>query len=352
MGTTPQQSDVPSFIREPVRWVKWWLGEKPPTNRTGAVTALWAIAAWLALTFLAGFIIHEFGPTGNVPGWVVVVVGGVCLVLGLFSAWLLTRKNYELLVKSLRSDLSRVEVEIERERERWADFEPRKETLRRLGIYSDHLYTLIGTMIAGRISLADLEGEAVARAICDVVATHLRRAAGAEFVLSVWGEPREPRFRERISHAVGEKLPDAVSDLLPAKRRFAILNAPDHTVVERKAFEVTVDPSWLKWNQRQEEDHEEFVVFDADLPGLPALKGDDIAAFVEHGYQSVRAIAFERADLTAYLVVLSKHPGAFSEVEDQYLMWLKRVLELDGVLADVVSSAAQGSDVPEFDVGA
>jgi hypothetical protein len=333
VSTPPETSEGPSFIRAPLTWLNWWLNEKPPTNRSSVATAIWSIGAATLLTLLGGLVIKLVGPAGNVPGYLLVIVGGICLTAGLAVAWVLTRKNYELLVRSLKAEAEKLVAELELEKKRRADFEPSEETLRRLRVYSDHVYTAIGAMIAGELSLNDLGSDTVSRAICDVVRTHLRAATGFEFKLSLWGEAKEPRIRERISGAVSERLPDAVGDLVPARQRFTILAAPEHTPVERNAFEVAIDPSWLKWNQRQEDDHAEFVVFDADVPGMSALRGDDIAAFTTHEYQSVRAIAFQRRDMIAYLVVVSKAPQAFSDIEDQYLMWLKRMLELDSVIA-------------------
>jgi hypothetical protein len=92
-------------------------------------------------------------------------------------------------------------------------------------------------------------------------------------------------------------------------------------------------------------DHAELVVFRADAPTLAELSGDDVEAFRKYDYQSVRAISFRRDELIGYVVVMSKTPNAFSEVEEQYLLWLKRAIELDAALerlpATTIKSTAE-----------
>jgi hypothetical protein len=329
----------PSFVREPRKWTKWWLNEKPPTNRNSFVTAVWSLPAFTLLTLLGGLAIKQFGPAGNVPGYLLVITGGICLTVGIAVSWVLTRKNYELVLRTgnaelekAQAQLKQMQAELQLERERRASFEPSRATLARFGVYSEHLYSLVGGLIARELSFVDLESDAISRSVYEVVQANFLEATGNEVRLSIWTEPTEPRIRERISGAVSERLPGAVSELLPAKPKFSILAAPDHTPNERKDFEVAIDPSWLKYKQRQEDGHADLVVFRADTPTLDELSGDDVEAFRKYGYQSVRAISFQRDELIVYLVVMSRTLKAFSEVEEQYLVWLKRAIEVDTVL--------------------
>lgn len=139
---------------------------------------------------------------------------------------------------------------------------------------------------------------------------------------------------DRLPDAVADRVPTSVTDLVSGRAKFEILAAPDHTPNERDAFEVRIDPSWLKHYQRQEDDHSQQLVYPADEPHMAVLPGDDIVAFTEHGYKSVRAISFRRDGMIGYLVVLAARSQAFSQAEDRYLLWLKRVLELDAFFND------------------
>ncbi|HEY5285515.1 MAG TPA: hypothetical protein VIJ50_00240 [Solirubrobacteraceae bacterium] len=337
MNTLSPEKQEPKFIRNPWQWLKWWWTEKPPTHRSSAFIALWAIFAAGLLTILASLVIKFVGPTGNVPGYILAIACGVCLSAGIALAWWLTRKFYELLVRTSAAELEKVKAqhlqvgaELELEREKLASFEPSEETLRRFGEYSEHLYNLTGTLISGEVSLRDLKSDVTVQSICKMTQKHLLSAAQQEFKVSIWSEVSDPRVRDRLR--------DAVNDLTPVgelhdKRKFEILAAPEHTANERENFEVRIGTSWLKHCQRQEEDHAEELVYEADEPHLTALRGDDISAFTEHGYQSVRAISFQRDEMRGYLVVVSKVAQAFTQIEERYLLWLKRILELDMVIS-------------------
>jgi len=352
VSTPPEKPRGPSFVRGPWKWIKWWLNEKPPTNRSSLTTAVWSIAVFTLLTLTGGLVIKKFGPAGNVAGYIVVIVGGICLTVGVAVSWVLTRKNYELLLRTgtaeletAEAQLKQMKAELQLAQVRLASFEPSRATLARFGIYSEHLFSLVGNLITRELAFGDFEDDVVCRSVYEVVQTNLLEATSNEVRLSVWAEPSQARIRERISGAVTERLPNAVSDLVPAKPKFSILAAPDHTPNERKDFEIAIDPSWLKYKQRQEDDHAELVVFRADAPTLAELSGDDVEAFRKYDYQSVRAISFRRDELIGYVVVMSKTPNAFSEVEEQYLLWLKRAIELDAALerlpAATIKSAAE-----------
>jgi uncharacterized protein YneF (UPF0154 family) len=296
---------------------------------------IWSLFAGGVLTALGGLIIKEAGPSGNVPGYLLVVGCGVCLSAGIAVGWWLTRQFYELELRANRSDFEKVQAqigqlaaELKLEREKLATFEPSEETLRRFGQYSDHVYDLVGSLISGEVSLGDLRSDVAMQAICGATQEHLRSAAGRECKVSIWAEITDPRLRDRIRDAVNERTPDRIGDL-PDKRKFEILAAPEHTANEQEAFEVRIATSWLKHCQRQEEDHTEQLVYQADEPHLSALLGDDMSVFTDHGYQSVRAISFRRDGMLGYLVVLSEAAQAFSQIEDRYLLWLKLVLEID-----------------------
>lgn len=154
-----------SFIREPIAYIKWWLSETPPTNRGTAIIGLWAIFIAGLLTALAGVVLKFVAPPGNVPGYLITVVGGVCLTVGIALSWWLTRKFYELLLRTLRAEHEKTEAELALAQGKLASLEPSEGTLRRFGIYSEHLYELAGTLIAGDISLRDLTSDEVKHAI-------------------------------------------------------------------------------------------------------------------------------------------------------------------------------------------
>jgi hypothetical protein len=125
------------------------------------------------------------------------------------------------------------------------------------------------------------------------------------------------------------------------------------TKSERKAFTVRIASSWLKHHQLKEDDEQlssdeqnehHLNSADGELPrrlqdldrfvyraGAPydGLNDRDIKAFCDLKYDAVRAISFTRNNTIYYVVALSKSEGVFTEAEDLYLLWLKRVLELD-----------------------
>lgn len=284
----------------------------------------------VTLTLVASFLVHEFGGTGDVPGYLLVVVGGLSLTVGLVVAWVLTRKDYELRVRLLRTEVEKVQVEVDLERERRESVS--QAALRRFFLYSEHVYSLVGSVVSRQMSLSDLAGDDVRAAICEVVQAQLRKGTGHEFKVSVWVEPSNPTLGEKISGALSEQLPAAISSYLPARARFEVVAAPDHTASEREAFAVPIDASWLKWNQRLEDDHDEPRVYKADVPSMQEFDSDDIVTFLRCGYNAVRAIAFRREHLMGYVVVLSQTPHAFAQPEEQYLLWLRRVLELNSVI--------------------
>jgi hypothetical protein len=343
VSTTPAYpnpgSDLPKFIRHPWRWIKWWFKDKPPTNRSGTLIAISSIFAAGILTILGGLLLNQIEPSGNVPGYFIVLAAGLFLSTGVGLAWWLTRKLYELELHAKESDAEKVQAQFEKvqaqlelEKKKLASFEPSEETLRRFGEYSEHVYSLSGSLISGEVSLRDLSSDDATQAICRLTEKYLVSATGREFKVSIWGEITDPGTFTWLRKAVNDVTPDAIGDLA-SRRKFEIFAAPEHTPTEHEAFAVKIEPSWLKHCQRQEAEHAEQLVFEADEPHLSALRGDDIAAFAIHGYQSVRAISFRRDGMHGYLVVLSKMSDAFSQIEGRYLLWLKRILELDMVIS-------------------
>jgi len=340
-------SDIPkspSFIRHPVTSAKWWLREKNPTNLSGFGIALaGGLVAGALLTFAGSALIKKFGPTGNVPGYLAVVIAGVCLTAGLLIAWGLTRQFYEVVIEKEGSDEVALRAQLELAENKLADLEPNQATLQSVRTYTEHIYGVAGTLISKQVSFSDLKGEAVKNSICGLTQVSLSKATARDYKVSIWSEPTDPPgMIDRIQGRVAGIAPDtAVGEALaPRKSKFEILAAPHHTPTEIEQFEVRIEPSWLKHEQLQEEGQDGDQVYRADAEHLTALRGGDIEAFVKNDYQSVRAVAFHRNGLIGYLVLLSRDKQAFSEVEDLYLLWLKRILELDVIIDDKDSNGS------------
>jgi len=189
-------------------------------------------------------------------------------------------------------------------------------------------------MISGAVALQDLTSEDVKESICGLTQTYLAKATKARCKVSIWCEPSNETRINRISERFSGAVPGSMSSLVPGKVKFEILAAPDHTSTEREDFEVPIDPSWLKYNQRYAETHAEQKAYAEEEPHMASVRGDDMEAFVKHEYESVRAVSFERDNMIGYLVAVSTERHAFSQAEDQYLLWLKRILELDGLLGN------------------
>jgi hypothetical protein len=338
----PQGDDTsPVFIRQPIPFIKWWLKKAVPTYGGGIITGLLAIFLGSILTALGGVVVSLFGPTGNVPGYITVIVAGVCLAVGIGVSWALTRKFYELVLRNQALAQATLRAEYKLALEKLENLEPNESTLRRFGIYTEHVYEVTKTMLSGDISLRDLQGDDVKSSVCEMAQDSIQSATGFECKVSIWAEPQDSSMLQRIQGAVTgavARIPDPVSDAVAdftSREKFEILAAPDHTPNELKDFEVRVTSSWLKQNQREEEEQEgKEKVYAADADHMAAMPGSDIKAFVKHEYQSVRAFAFCRGDLVCYFVVLSKSKHAFTQAEDRYFQWLKLIVEVELALAN------------------
>ena len=305
------------------------------------------VAIFLAglLSALVGLIIKPLAKANETPGYVFIAVGGLCLLAGIAVAWRVTRQYYELRLANVEAGGS-TEARLDRLEEREQQLASSITLLDRVGTYTEHVYTLMEVVGREGGPLADLAGAKVAQVICALAEGCFRRATDANVLVSIWGEPDSVGVGDRISRTVGQRVSDPVSELLPGGPRFEILNAPHHPDEEREAFaEIHVENSWLKYNQKDEEhpsDAQEQEepreradkkrrVYRADAP-YSALRGEDIRAFSAARYKSVCAVSFERDGAVGYLVALSKTPSAFGELEERYLLWLRRVIHLDGSL--------------------
>jgi hypothetical protein len=242
-----------------------------------------------------------------------------------------------------------------------------RENLRRLDSYSDYIYGLHEAFVMRELSLHDVSSEDAERALCEVSAEYLNDMTKANFVVSIWAETSDDseklfaRATDRATDFVRERISGSVASALePGK--FEILAGH---LTDKKAFAVRAASSWLKHEQLQEDDEQpedEDVAYVAsnDNPEVPdvnhphslhakniakfvysadtpygKLSGGDIKAFRGHDYRSVRAISFLRPGKICYLIVLTKEENVFTFAEELYLLWLKRVLELDRVITQV-----------------
>jgi hypothetical protein len=307
------------------RFKRWW--QKPPTAIGTLVLGLVAVALAAILATLAGLLLHFFGPSGHVSGYVLISVACLSLILGgLGVAWPLN--------SLLREKIRVAEAEREREQAKLTKAAQDHETIRRLGIYQSHVYNLIEALIAGSLSFEDLGGEEASQFLCEATELHLKEASGEICCVSIWMEPKERgSVREAIQGALSY-LPGELG------RKFDILAAPGQRKPEQKKLEVEVDTSWLDFNYRVEQRKDEVRVYSQDhldeVPDGPP----DLDVFKEEGYRSVRAVSFKREDQTGYIVVVSKAGDPFTNVEATYFLWLRHAIELDEALRCGPDSAA------------
>jgi hypothetical protein len=300
----------------------------PPTNFGQLVVAVLILIATSALTALAGLLLKLVAPSNQVSGYAVVVAGGACLLLGSLTAWQLSRAVYQLRLRNrvekfepLRQNL---ELQLQLATERLASLEPDREALRRSNAYFQHAHNLIESVLSGRLSFADLDGDTTRRALCDMAERYLKALTDHELTVSIWTEPPVGRVTGQLQQHLPARLGAFVDT-----RSFELVAAAHHTAQEKEDFSVHVEPSWLNYNLRQERDKRRRHAYSAGDFTLSGLRGSDLEAFARHGYQSVCAASFFREPTVGYFVVLSKEPQTFSQIEEQYVLWLARVLELD-----------------------
>jgi hypothetical protein len=323
-------------------YIVWWLFKKPTSTATAWVMAVLAIFGAGALTALISWIIKPLGTSNKVPGYVFLIVGTVSLVAGTLGAWALTRTYYKLTVRTLTAEHATAIERLFKSHE--TQLESSRKAVRSLSIYAEHIYALLEVMAMGVMPLSDLRSDEASKAICKLTKEYLSKVTGADYAVSVCVEPAASRRRDRISDLVVEYAPGNLGERF--SRKFEFLAAPHLTQTECDAFAVRIESSWLKHHQtletnfleetetdgpqgkqQQEIRDVQRFVYRAEYP-FQHLDDDDIRAFEDNAYVSVCAVSFLRDDMIGYLVALSKTPKAFSEIEERYLLWLKRIIEI------------------------
>ncbi len=326
--------------------------EQPPSTALTIVIGVAVIFAAGLVGSAAGYLVSKIGAATREVPFYAFVGGGIGLVVGLMAAWFGTRLYYQL-VESKR------ELEFDAMQQRVARLGAARENLRRLDLYSDHIYGTLEAFISEDLSLHEPSSADTANAVCEAPADYIFQATGQHVTLSIWAEPREDNPGQDSDGIIGKAagfVRDNMPDKVPEPVKNAVLGkfeiVAGATKAERKAFAVRVASSWLKHHHEKEDDefpastqdHDSTTgngnelprrsqdldrfVYRADAP-FDGLDARDIKAFRELKYKAVRAISFRRDTTIYYVVVLAKVDDVFTEAEDLYLLWLKRVLELD-----------------------
>ena len=328
---------------------------KPPSTTLTIVIAVLAVFVAGGVAAGVGFlVVNPLTSAANDLPNSALIAGGVGVALGLLTAWLGAFFYYRLRAYTTR-------LELQNARRDLSQIDRAKDTLGRMEIYADHIYLILESLVADAQSLHNLSLPDTERDICGVPQEYLSEGTGLQFLLSVWVEPgKDPstklgRAANRIRGTIQDRVGEPLAATLPGGPRFQIL-AGRIDKDERDAFEVRVESSWLKHRQSGEEDEPypdntaaesvdgsreskharrrqqtlERFVYGAEAP-YTKLTGGDINGFKRFNYASVRAISSRRDGRVCYLVALSKAENAFTEAEDLYLLWLRRVLQLDSV---------------------
>lgn len=317
---------------------------KPPSTALTIVLGIAVIFLASVVGSVSAYLTREItGVTDEIPFYTF-VAGGAGLGVGLLSAWLGTRLYYGLVEAKRR-------LEHELIQERMARLDLTAQNLDRLDLYSSHIYSILEALVVEELSLHDPVSEDTKSAICDIPAEQMHEATERSFIISIWGEPADSaNFFGRAAELVRENMPERVSEPVASSligAKFKILAGANTR--DAKAFSVRIASSWLKHHQiketdepapnepngssaipRRSKDLERFI-YRADHP-FDHLDERDIKAFEEQQYRAVRAFSFRRPNGIYYVVALSKMDGAFTQAEELYLLWLKRVLELDAVI--------------------
>jgi hypothetical protein len=197
---------------------------------------------------------------------------------------------------------------LEKERDKLRDeltgIQPDYEALKRLGVYTDHFLNVIDSIFIGELTLNNFPKDRDPRikaAFCLMPHEHIATVARQDIRFSLWIEAKDKLRRGT----------------------FDVAFAPNHEQQEVPMFSVRIKDTWLHQAQEDLRRHPNSTrlhrIDDLDIAGL---FGDDLHVFRELGYRSVRAFSFDFQAKPVRLVALSKQAGAFSRMEDRYLLLL------------------------------
>jgi hypothetical protein len=335
----PTESDDRKSRRKRIRAA---LAKPPSTAVTLIIGVVSIFLAGLAASG-AGYLVKPLSSATREARPVDFTDVAVGLVVGLLIAWLGTQLYYRLQKRTRQLELDKVRYELTR-------LARTRDTLSTVRIYADHLYNLLEAYVGDELTLHDPRSADFTHFICEVSSEYLAEATKCDFTLSLWGEPQASRRASdrTILHDAQPSLPGVTDHFEYLAGRME----PN----EKEAFLVVrIGSSWLKHNRTLEQDYEapsqpnasrldaphddagrigrraqdlERFVYSIDAPCHKRSEGD-IRAWKQCGYRSVRAVSFDRPDMVCYLIAASRNSDAFSEAEEIYLLWLKRVLELD-----------------------
>ncbi len=155
---------------------------KPPS--TGLTIAIGVSATLIAGGLATGlsFLVQPLTTaTSNLPNSAL-IAGGIGVATGLLLAWIGTVVYYRLRNYTTRLELNDARKEL-------GKLDRAKETLGRIELYADHIYSLLETFVRDAQALHDLSARDTERAICDMPQKYLSDATGLPFLLSIWVEP-------------------------------------------------------------------------------------------------------------------------------------------------------------------
>jgi hypothetical protein len=137
------------------------LAKPPSTARTIAI-GLVVIFAASAVGSVTGYLLSRVGTATREVPFYAFVGAGAGLAVGLLSAWLGTRLYYRLLERNRR-------LEFDVMQQRVARLGASRENLRRLDLYSDHIYGILESFVTAELSLHDPSSTDAARTICEAL---------------------------------------------------------------------------------------------------------------------------------------------------------------------------------------
>lgn len=261
-----------------------------------AGTALFSAIAALVGVLLS--VLDLIDLEGKLPTPVVAAVGGVGFVAGAMGGALLVRALY------YRPRLNSVRKERDKAR----------DASRRHEAYAKHIHLL----------LMELHGNGIASEEDSLLlepAQIMEQAIGTKIRLSVWAQAQDHT-------SLG-------------KPKWTIECAPDHTDRQCHDFAVPVKDSWISFMENLKRNSEGNKHGSKDFVfGLPDLtntssEGNDLKAFIEYGFESLRCTSVPSgdgqstdADETRCLVALAEEPDVFDETEDWYIIFLGQILGL------------------------
>jgi hypothetical protein len=313
------------------------MGRTQTKIETAVLAVVGTYVALLGLT-IGGAVLAALKGDVHVAAWVVALLIGSALVVGLLFGLILVRGLYRPRLGEFEASLAQSSAEAEKarteallERERREAMEPDVEAMQRFGIYADYIYRVLDDIAANPEEFANVKGDAVKATICALPRDIIKQAVGASVRLSLWFEGNPDQARENIPF-VGSKQPF---------KQFWIPCAPDHSEREIKAFQVAVRNSWLlRSRQAQESDpNGRERIFNVDDLKIAGVDGDDINVFVEKEYQAVFGTTFRFGDRQGYLVVLSEAVRPLSKAEHRFV-------ELLAACLNVISDLATAYELP------